>query len=231
MPDTVIKSQGLKKIYRLPAGDLAALNGVDVEIKQGEFVAIMGPSGSGKTTLLDLLGCLDEITSGSLEIIGKEVSKVGENQLVLIRRKNIGFIFQEFFLIPTMTALENVELPLLFDKLPENRSLAIKLLERVGLASRINHLPKKLSGGEQQRVAIARALMTSPKILLADEPTGNLDTKNSKLIFNLLKELNKEENLTMVVVTHNMDLGNLADRIIFLQDGKVISKEQSSLYH
>ncbi|MDO8602418.1 MAG: ABC transporter ATP-binding protein [Candidatus Omnitrophota bacterium] len=231
MLNIVIKSQGLKKIYRLPAGDLAALNGVDVEIKQGEFVAIMGPSGSGKTTLLDLLGCLDEITSGSLEIMGKEVSEARENKLVLIRRKNIGFIFQEFFLIPTLTALENVELPLLFDKLPENRSRAIELLERVGLAARINHLPKKLSGGEQQRVAIARALMTSPKILLADEPTGNLDSKNSKLIFNLLRELNKEENLTMVVVTHNMELGNLADRIIFLQDGKIIPKEESSLYH
>ena len=231
MSNIVIKSQELKKIYRLPAGDLAALNGVDVEIKQGEFVAIMGPSGSGKTTLLDLLGCLDEITSGSLEIIGKEVSKTKENQLVLTRRKNIGFIFQEFFLIPTLTALENVELPLLFDKLPENHSRAIKLLERVGLAERVNHLPKKLSGGEQQRVAIARALMTSPKILLADEPTGNLDSKNSKLIFNLLRELNKEENLTLVVVTHNMDLGNLADRIILLQDGKIISKEESSLYH
>ncbi len=231
MSNIVIKSQGLKKIYRLPAGDLAALNGVDVEIKQGEFVAIMGPSGSGKTTLLDLLGCLDEITSGSLEIIGKEVSKAKESQLVLTRRKNIGFIFQEFFLIPTLTALENVELPLLFDKLPDNRGRAIKLLERVGLAERVNHLPKKLSGGEQQRVAIARALMTSPKILLADEPTGNLDSKNSKLIFNLLRELNKEENLTLVVVTHNMDLGNLADRIILLQDGKIISKEESSLYH
>ena len=231
MSNVVIKAQGLKKIYRLPAGDLAALNGVDVEIEQGEFVAIMGPSGSGKTTFLDLLGCLDEITSGSLEIIGKEVSKAGENQLVLIRRKNIGFIFQEFFLIPTLTALENVELPLLFDKLPENRSRAIKLLEKVGLAARINHLPKKLSGGEQQRVAIARALMTSPKILLADEPTGNLDSKNSKQIFNLLRELNKEENLTMVVVTHNMDLGKLADRIIFLQDGKIITKEESSLFY
>lgn len=230
MAEILIKAENITKIYKLPAEEIRAVREVDLQIRVGEFIAIMGPSGSGKTTLLDILGCLDRISSGRLEVLGKDVSQVKENSLVKMRRKNIGFVFQDFLLIPTLTALENVELALLFSGLPQEHEKARNLLQKVGLGQRINHLPKELSGGEKQRVAIARALATSPKILFADEPTGNLDTRSGQQVFEILKELNQKEGLTVVITTHNPKLGFQASRIIFLKDGRIVSKEESSLF-
>jgi len=229
MEKCVIKANKLTKVYKLLAEEIYAVHDVDLEAAEGDFVAIMGPSGSGKTTLLDSLGCLTTITSGSLSILGNDVSKAKENTLVLMRRKSFGFVFQDFLLIPTLTAIENVQLPLLFARIPQQAGQARELLERVGLGKRVNHLPKELSGGEKQRVAIARALITSPKILFADEPTGNLDTKSSEDIFGLLADLNKKDNLTVILTTHNPKLGLRAGRVIYLKDGRIVSRENSSL--
>jgi len=229
MAEYMIKAEKLTKVYKLLAEEIYAVRDVSLEVAEGDFIAIMGPSGSGKTTLLDSLGCLTAITSGSLNILGKDVSQAKENALVLMRRKFLGFVFQDFLLIPTLTAVENVQLPLLFARLPQQQSRAIELLEEVGLGKRINHLPKELSGGEKQRVAIARALITAPKILFADEPTGNLDTKSSEDIFGLLADLNKKENLTVIFTTHNPKLGLRAARVIYLKDGRIVSREDSSL--
>ncbi len=230
MSEILIKAEKITKAYRLPAEEIKAVKDVDLEIRSGEFVAIMGPSGSGKTTLLDILGCLDKISSGRLQIMGKDVSRVNENSLVNIRRRNMGFVFQEFLLIPTLTALENVELPLIFSGLPQGREKAESLLKKVNLGHRVNHLPREMSGGERQRVAIARALVTSPRLLFADEPTGNLDTKTGQEIFNIFKDLNQKDGLTIVLTTHNNKLGSQAGRIIYLKDGRIVSKEESSLY-
>jgi putative ABC transport system ATP-binding protein len=230
MANILIKAEKINKIYKLFAEEITAVKNVDLEIIQGEFVAIMGPSGSGKTTLLDILGCLDRVSSGKLKVLGQDVSGLKESALVKIRRGNIGFVFQEFLLIPTLTALENVQLPLLFAGLPVDKNQAENLLKKVGLANRINHLPKELSGGERQRVAIARALVTSPKILFADEPTGNLDTKSGQQIFEIFRELNQNDGLTIVLTTHNNKLGLQAKRIIFLKDGSIVSRQESSLF-
>jgi len=230
MANILIKADKINKVYKLFAEEIKAVRDVDLEICQGEFIAIMGPSGSGKTTLLDILGCLNRVSSGKLKVLDNDVSMLKESSLVKIRRANIGFVFQEFLLIPTLTALENVELPLLFAKLPQERKLAVNLLQKVGLGSRVNHLPKELSGGERQRVAIARALATSPRILFADEPTGNLDTKSGQQIFDIFKELNQKDGLTIVLTTHNNKLGLQAKRIIYLKDGRIVSKEESSLF-
>ena len=219
--NTIIRAEKIDKIFKLPAENVVAVNKVDLEVKQGDFVSLMGPSGSGKTTLLDLLGCLDAITNGKLFMFGEDVSSASERELVALRRGRIGFVFQEFLLIPTLTALENVELPLIFAKAPSDRKGAKELLEKVGLGHRMNHLPKELSGGERQRVAIARSLIVSPKLLLADEPTGNLDSKNSQEIFSLFSQLNKDEGQTIVVTTHDENLGGLAKRTIRLKDGKI----------
>ncbi|MGD0336469.1 MAG: ABC transporter ATP-binding protein [Candidatus Omnitrophota bacterium] len=229
MKEHVIKASELTKVYKLLAEEIYAVRNVSLEVAEGDFIAIMGPSGSGKTTLLDSLGCLTTITSGSLNILGKDVSNAKENILVSMRRKSLGFVFQDFLLIPTLTAIENVQLPLLFARLPQQARQAKELLERVGLGKRINHLPKELSGGEKQRVAIARALVTSPKILFADEPTGNLDTKSSEDIFSLIADLNKKENLTVILTTHNPKLGSRAEKVIYLKDGRIVSREDSSL--
>jgi putative ABC transport system ATP-binding protein len=222
MAETLIKAEKLTKVYTLAAEKIYAVNGVDLEIRAGEFISLMGPSGSGKTTLLDLLGCLDSITSGRLEVLGKDVSRVSEGKLVENRRGAISFIFQDFLLIPSLTALENVELPLRFARLKCERELSVALLKRLGLEHRINHLPKQMSGGEKQRVAIARALAISPRLLLADEPTGNLDTKSSQEIFDVFTQLNREDGLTIVVTTHNPKLGAQASRTIYLQDGRIV---------
>lgn len=230
MKEYVIKADQLTKVYKLLAEEIYAVRDVNLEVAEGDFIAIMGPSGSGKTTLLDSLGCLTTITNGSLSILGKDVSKAKENILVSMRRKSLGFVFQDFLLIPTLTAIENVQLPLLFARAPQQAGKAKELLARVGLGKRMNHLPKELSGGEKQRVAIARALITAPKIIFADEPTGNLDTKSSEDIFGLLADLNKKGNLTVILTTHNPKLGALADRIIYLKDGRIVPKEESSLY-
>jgi len=219
--NVVIKADKLRKIYKLPSEEIVALKGIDLEIKKGEFVSLMGPSGSGKSTLFNLIGCLDSVTDGSLYVMDYEVSKMKEEHLPKVRRGNIGFVFQEFFLIPSLTALENVEMPYIFSPQKGSREKALALLDLVGLSHRINHLPKEMSGGEMQRVAIARALACNPKILLADEPARNLDTKNARAIFQLFRELCKEKGLTVVVATHNVALACEADRVIRLKNGLI----------
>jgi len=231
MKECIIKTEKLTKVYKLPAEQIQAVKDIDLEIYKGDFIAIMGPSGSGKTTLLDSLGCLGKISSGKLSVMGKNVSQSNERTLVSMRRRFISFVFQDFLLIPSLTALENVELPLYFARVKHDRQSSIELLQKVGLGHRINHLPKQLSGGEKQRVAIARALATCPQVLLADEPTGNLDTKSSQEIFDLFRKLNKEDGLTLVVTTHNPKLGSQASRIIYLKDGRIVSPEESSLHN
>lgn len=221
MGKIVIKTRGLTKTYTRGSENIHAVDNVSLEVNEGAFLALMGPSGSGKTTLLDLIGCLDSITSGTLEVFGHDVSCAKESVLTKLRRGNIGFIFQEFLLIPSLTVIENIELSLYFSRLTWKKEGLKELLIKVGLGHRINHLPKQLSGGERQRVAIARALAVSPKLLIADEPTGNLDTKNSQEIFDLFRKLNKEDGLTIILATHNPALGSQADRIINLRDGKI----------
>jgi len=222
MSELVVKAEKLSKVFKLSAEKISAVNNVDLEISSGEFVSIMGPSGSGKTTLLDMIGCLDSVTSGRLNILGNDVSKMKESRLVNIRRGKIGFIFQDFSLIPSLTAIENIQLTLYFAGIQKKKPESIKLLEKIGLGHRVNHLPKQLSGGEKQRVAIARALATEPKFLLADEPTGHLDTENSQEILNVFKQLNQEEGLTIIVATHDQKLGSQTMRTIYLQDGKIV---------
>jgi len=222
MKECIIKAEKLTKVYKLPAEQISAVREVDLEIFAGDFISIMGPSGSGKTTLLDSIGCLTTISGGKLTVLGNDVSRANERKLVSIRRKFISFVFQDFLLIPSLTTLENVLLPLYFARMSQDNQKAIAILEKVGLRHRLNHIPAQLSGGEKQRVAIARALITSPKLLLADEPTGNLDTKSSQQIIDIFKQLNKEENLTIFVVTHNLKLGSQTTKIIYLQDGRII---------
>jgi len=222
MGGIIVKTEGLTKIYARGSEKIRAVDNVSLEINEGSFLALMGPSGSGKTTLLDLIGCLDNITSGSLEVFGHDVSRAKESVLTKLRRGKIGFIFQEFLLIPSLTVIENIELSLYFARLPQDKEKLKSLLIKVGLGHRVNHLPKQLSGGERQRVAVARALAVSPKLLIADEPTGNLDTKNSQEIFDLFRKLNKKDGLTIILATHNPALSSQADRIINLRDGKTV---------
>jgi putative ABC transport system ATP-binding protein len=229
MGRTLINARKISRVYQTPAEVIRAVDGIDLQIQAGEFVSFMGPSGSGKTTLLDVLGCLDRVSSGQLEVLGEDVSSAKESQLARMRRGNIGFVFQDFLLISTLTALENVELSLFFCRL-KDRKKAKSLLEKVGLGKRLYHLPGELSGGEKQRVALARALAVSPKLLFADEPTGNLDVKNSQEIFGIFSELNKTEGLTVVFSTHNAKLGSQAGRTVYLKDGKSVSRQECSLF-
>lgn len=229
MSEIIVKAEKLTKTYKLFAEEIVAVNNVDLIITSGEFVSIMGPSGSGKTTLLDMIGCLDNITSGRLQVLGHDVFNLNESKLVKIRRGKIGFIFQDFSLIPTLTALENIQLALYFADSQQKTQKPIKLLQKVGLGHRINHLPKQMSGGEKQRVAIARALATEPKFLLADEPTGHLDTKNTQDILNVFKQLNEEESLTIIVATHDPKLGLQSKRVIHLQDGKIVPQQKEAV--
>jgi len=222
MSELIVKAENLMKIYTLFAEEVKAVNGVNLEIRSGEFVSIMGPSGSGKTTLLDMIGCLDSLSSGRLEILGNNVSAMAENKLVNIRRGKIGFIFQNFSLIPSLTAIENIQLALYFAGIQKKKQDLVKRLEKVGLGHRANHLPKQMSGGEKQRVAIARALATEPQFLIADEPTGHLDTENSQEILTVFKKLNQSDGLTIVVATHDIKLGTQTGRVIYLQDGKIV---------
>jgi putative ABC transport system ATP-binding protein len=222
----VIKTEGLTKVYEMGAEQVHALRGVDLEIRKGEYVAIMGPSGSGKSTLMNLIGCLDSPSSGKYWLAGKLVSELDDDELAYIRNKEIGFVFQTFNLLPRATALHNVELPLIYNGTPAEERIekAKKALERVDLTSRMGHKPNELSGGQRQRVAIARALVNSPSIVLADEPTGNLDSKTGEEIMALFKNLHSQGN-TIILVTHEHDIAQNAHRIIFIRDGQIASDE------
>ncbi|MBW6466261.1 MAG: ABC transporter ATP-binding protein [Brevefilum sp.] len=218
----VLNATNLHKFYQLGEFQIKALNGVDFEVEAGAFVAIMGPSGSGKSTLLHLLGGLDVATDGDVMLTGQAFSELPDHQMTLTRRRNIGFVFQFFNLLPTLTAEENIQLPILIDggKPEVFQSRVDQLIDLVGLNDRRDHKPDQLSGGEQQRVAIARALVTQPAILLADEPTGNLDTKTGKVIMSLLRRSCDELGQTIIVVTHDPRAAAYADRVVFLRDGK-----------
>jgi putative ABC transport system ATP-binding protein len=222
--DPLIDCQDIWKIYRLGDVDVQALRGLTVQIGRGEFVAIMGASGSGKTTLMNIVGCLDTPTRGSYRLDGTDVGRLGSDALAEIRNREIGFVFQSFNLIPRTSALENVQLPLFYRglSLREQRARAADALARVGLAGREHHYPAQLSGGQQQRVAIARALVVAPSILLADEPTGNLDTQSSREIMAVLDGLNRQDGITVLVVTHEADIAGYAGRQILLKDGQVL---------
>lgn len=219
-----ITAKKLKKEYKMSKENIVtALNGVDLEVKEGEFVSIIGPSGSGKSTLLNLLGTLDQASSGELFIGGVNVSQIKKSKLPYLRAHKIGFIFQEFNLIPTLTAIENVMLGLKYVgvKKAEAKEQAMEALKQVGLEDRAHHKPKQLSGGQQQRVAIARVLVKKPVFILGDEPTGELDTHTTSEIMNLLKAINKERGITLIIVTHNLEVAKQADRIIKVVDGKI----------
>ncbi len=219
----MIKLENAARTYHMGKTDVAALRGVDLKIEDGELVAIMGPSGSGKSTLMHLIGALDQPDEGSMVFGEQDVSKQGRNQLAELRGKHIGFVFQSFNLIATLTALENVELPMMYQGVTRKDRLtkARNLLEQLGVGDRADHLPTELSGGEQQRVAIARALVNDPDLLLADEPTGNLDSKTGKQIMELLAKLNEEQGMTVVLVTHDPAVARYAQRTIHIFDGKV----------
>jgi putative ABC transport system ATP-binding protein len=221
--DTVVRTVGLTRRYEMGDTFVDALRGVDLALVRGEFVALVGPSGSGKSTVLNLIGGLDTPTDGEVWINGTELSGSDEQTLTRHRREHVGFVFQSFNLLPRLTAEENVALPLMFGGVPEKERLerAQALLERVGLSARLTHRPTQLSSGEQQRVAIARALVGEPALLLADEPTGNLDTVTGAEIMHLLKELNQERGLTLLVVTHDPEVAAYADRVVRLRDGQV----------
>jgi putative ABC transport system ATP-binding protein len=219
--NVVIEIKDVYKIYTMGEVKVHALNGVSLKIKKGEFVSIMGPSGSGKSTMMHIIGALDLPPSGETYINNTKLSNLTENQISKIRGKTIGFVFQEFNLIPTLTAIENVRLPILFQDIEEDKTnYCKKLLKDVGLGDRINHKPTELSGGQQQRVAIARALANNPDIILADEPTGALDSTSSKDIIKILKKLNKEGK-TVIIITHNKKIADIANRHVFLKDGKI----------
>ena len=221
--DAVIRIRDVAKEYDMGAIQVRALDGVSMDIHNGEFVAIMGASGSGKSTLMNIIGCLDVPTSGSYHIDGQAVEAMSNDSLADIRSRKVGFVFQTHNLLPRLTALANVELPMMYGRWPNRRQRAERALGLVGLADRIDHRPTELSGGQQQRVGIARALVKEPSVLLADEPTGNLDTANTAEIINIIADLNHRNGITVIVVTHEQDIAARADRIITLSDGRVVS--------
>ncbi len=213
----------LTKVYKTGTVEVAALDGIDLSVEKGEFVSIMGPSGSGKSTLMNILGCLDVPTSGEYSLDGRDVSQLANDERADVRNTKIGFVFQGFNLLPRINALKNVELPLVYSgaKTADRYKKAIEALELVGLGDRSQHLPSELSGGQQQRVAIARSLVNDPEIILADEPTGNLDTSTSQEILSVFRKLNRERAITFVIVTHNPEIGALTPRKIIIRDGRI----------
>ena len=222
MNNVIMSAKGISKSYQSGSEQVHALREVDFSIQAGEFVSIVGPSGSGKSTLLHLLGLLETPSSGRIQIDGREMSGLKEPDLVKMRRGSIGFIFQQFLLLPTLTVRENIELPLLFSKQKVKPGRIAEIMDLLGLSSRSNHLPHQLSGGEMQRVSIGRSLINEPKIIMADEPTGNLDSATSEKIFALFKKLNAD-GLSLVIVTHNIDLAAMATRVVKLRDGEIIA--------
>mgnify|MGYP001616382475 CR=1 FL=1 len=220
----IIELNNVVKLYRRGTEKVHAIDEINLSVEKGEFLSIAGPSGSGKTTLLNLIGCVDKPTSGSIKLDNIEMGNLKDKELTKIRATTVGFVFQQFFLLPTLTALENVELPSLFNRRSNRDNNREKeLLALVDLKNRRDHLPSQLSGGEMQRVAIARALINDPKILLADEPTGNLDSQNAKIIIEIFKQLN-QKGLTVIMVTHNMELAQQAAIVIHLKDGKILNQ-------
>lgn len=226
---TVVELNDIRKIYQMGANEVHALRGVDLSIPDGEFVAIMGASGSGKSTLLNVLGCLDKPTAGLYLLDGHRVDQMDDEQLAAVRRTRLGFVFQSFNLLYRSTALENVELPMVYLGIPRRERIrrARAALETVGLTDRMDHMPTQLSGGQQQRVALARALVSRPKLLLADEPTGNLDSRTAEEVLELLTRLQRDEKLTMIMVTHDPDIAAFAHRVVILYDGRVIYNKPS----
>ncbi len=222
----VIELKDIKKIYHIGGEDFAALAGITLNIEEGEFAALMGPSGSGKSTLMNILGCLDRPTSGSYKLGGKEVAHLSDDELAVVRNRHIGFVFQSFNLIDELNVYENVELPLIYlkKKASEKKERVSSILDRMNISHRVKHFPQQLSGGQQQRVAIARAVVAGPKLILADEPTGNLDEKNSREVMELLKKANREFGKTIVLVTHDPEAAGYADSAIHLVDGKCVKK-------
>ena len=226
--EPVIDVRNLTKVYRMGEVEVRALRGVSMQVMPGEMVAIMGPSGSGKSTLMNMLGCLDTPTSGEYYLEGAAVSDLNDRGLTSIRRHKVGFVFQTYNLLPRTSALVNVEIPLIYGGVPrrQRRQRAIEALEMVGLGDRLHHQPNELSGGEQQRVAVARSLASEPAIVLADEPTGNLDTRSGNEVLTVFQKLNRERGITVILVTHDPEIGRHAERIIWIRDGLVERAEQ-----
>ena len=221
----MIELENVTKVYHMGRVEVAALQGVDLSIQEGQMVAIMGPSGSGKSTLMNIIGCLDVPTSGKYFLEGQDVGRLGDDRLAEVRNRKIGFVFQVYNLLPRLTAVANVEVPLLYGNGRDRRRRSLEALEGVGLGSRAHHRPAELSGGEQQRVGIARALVKGPAILLADEPTGNLDSRSSEEIMAILQRLNRDEGITVIIVTHEPDIAAHTGRVVTMLDGAVVKDE------
>ncbi len=228
MKDIIIKLDDVWKVYKMGEVEVPALRGINLEVNKGEFLAVMGPSGSGKSTAMNMIGCLDVPTKGRVFLEKHDISKLHESDLAQIRGRKIGFIFQTFNLIPTLSALENVALPMIFQNAPKGERVkrATELLELVGLGDRIKHKPNEMSGGQQQRVAIARSLINDPEVILADEPTGNLDSVSGHKVIDFLKDLHKKEKKTIVMVTHDEDLAKNAESVEYLYDGQICERKK-----